>query len=727
MKFKSLKNKKKVIISSLLALFTVTIVGFSNSYQVKAEDDVQQYAMGCIPDDEETLKSLQADDLPMAVSESLPTSVDLESKMPSPGNQGQQGSCTAWAVAYAAKSYQENQEHSWVTSSWSTKTEFSPAFLYNQINGGVDKGSNISVAMKTIKEKGICSLYDMPYNQNDYLTQPNTYQNERASNFKGAGYHTVKGTEAVKSELADGNPVVISIPVYGDFDDLDANNPIYDKIEGKSRGYHAICLIGYDDSKKAFKLINSWGDSGNWGVKGSYYNKYGYGYISYDLFEQSNVSNGWGYVMTDAVQHYKSNPYEVKALKSIGVYSDTELKTKVKTISAGTSLKVKSYIAASNGNPPVLRVEDGYITAKTDMTEKTSEYPVIYDGPCSLTEINVYELGKAIKGSKLRITYVSGCAKGENALGIVGRSLNGWEWLESEDHISLLSYGVGVESVIEISYNNLVKFAELEKFDLRSIIFRNWGLKKNTNIKIELITPNVTENVTEVYNGNIKNTYADISPYELGKNINGAKIRVTLTASSNDKSIAAGVAGKTKGDFDWINHKNFLYGKQKGYESVYTFSYNDFVKYFGIGDDVACFVFKGYSIDSLTNLKVELITPVKNEKTTVLFNGKLNYTQFTPTQLGKYISGSKIRITYTPLKKGSSYEVLGISGQIKNPWKWVQNQHGLLSKGIGRESVYTFNYNDLIKYIGTGDNLDWFVFQDWGIRSPVKIELITPA
>ena len=77
------------------------------------------------------------------------------------------------------------------------------------------------------------------------------------------------------------------------------------------------------------------------------------------------------------------------------------MKTTVKTISAGTSIKVKSYIAASNGNPPVLRVEDGYITAKTDMTEKTSEYPVVYEGPCEFNEINIYELGKSIEGSKL--------------------------------------------------------------------------------------------------------------------------------------------------------------------------------------------------------------------------------------------------------------------------------------------------------------------------------------
>lgn len=834
---------KKAILSSLLALFTVTIVGFSNSYQVKAEE-AEQYALGCIPDDESVLESLQiAKNSPKAANDSLPRSVDLESKMPSPGNQGQQGSCTAWAVAYAAKSYQENQEHSWVTNGWSTKTEFSPAYLYNQINGGVDKGSNILVAMRTIKEKGICSLYDMPYNQNDYLTQPNTYQNERASNFKISSYYTVKGADAVKAELADGNPVVISIPVYGDFDDLDASNPIYDKVEGTSRGRHAICLIGYDDNKKAFKLINSWGDYGNWGVKGSYYNKYGYGYISYDLFERSDVSSGWGYVMSDAVQHYESNPYEVKALKSINVYSDTELKTTVKTISAGTSIKVKSYIAASNGNPPVLRVEDGYITAKTDMTEKTSEYPVVYEGPCEFNEINIYELGKSIEGSKLRITYISDCEKGERAVGIAARSELNAKWLESSDHISLLSDGIGVESVVEMSYDELISYADLDNYDLHAIIFRDWGLKKNTNIKIELITPKVEENVTEVYNDQLAYDMC-LSPYELGKNINGSKIRFTYYLNTNEKEQVLGFLchGKDKtiqygksgldsggserevtvtftyedfidylgfeGDIDyfelrnwkikgtnlkielltpaeeissstvfdgdigycsfvrcspfelgknidnskiritftsdqsvnwrifgisgseksvgkWVYGENSIYSKGKNKETTLVFNYNDFVKYVGIGDEFAFFNFQDWG---LSHIKIEVLSPVLDEKANVIFNGKINLTEFTPEQLGKNIDGAKIRITYTA-NKDVCNRVLAVSGKQKDTWKWVQNEYAFLSKGVNEEVTLVLSYRDFVDYIGIGDNVECFVFQDWGLASDkdTMIELIIPV
>jgi hypothetical protein len=35
----------------------------------------------------------------------LPSKIDLSKKFPTPGDQGQLGSCTAWAVGYAARSY----------------------------------------------------------------------------------------------------------------------------------------------------------------------------------------------------------------------------------------------------------------------------------------------------------------------------------------------------------------------------------------------------------------------------------------------------------------------------------------------------------------------------------------------------------------------------------------------------------------------------------------------
>lgn len=85
--------------------------------------------------------------------------------------------------------------------------------------------------------------------------------------------------------------MVVSIKVYPDFDNLNAtNNRVYDNLSGTSRGLHAITLVGFNDTERTFKFINSWGTSFGDG---------GYGWLSYDIFTSNNGCNNWGYVMID--------------------------------------------------------------------------------------------------------------------------------------------------------------------------------------------------------------------------------------------------------------------------------------------------------------------------------------------------------------------------------------------------------------------------------------------
>lgn len=79
------------------------------------------------------------------------------------------------------------------------------------------------------------------------------YKAESWSELTDGNYSTIK------AQLANGNPVFIGISVYPNFDKLDASNPIYNQVYGTSRGAHALCVIGYDDTKRAVKTINSWG------------------------------------------------------------------------------------------------------------------------------------------------------------------------------------------------------------------------------------------------------------------------------------------------------------------------------------------------------------------------------------------------------------------------------------------------------------------------------------
>ena len=146
---------------------------------------------------------------------STSSSIDWSSNMPQPGDQGQQGSCVAWSTGYNYKSYQEQVQHDWGLSS--SHNLFSPAYIYNQIDGGQDDGAAIADALNLLVNQGDDTLDDMPYNQNDYTTQPTQAQRQRASYFPSQSWTPIfQGTpnvSAMKSALANG-PIVAGTDVY---------------------------------------------------------------------------------------------------------------------------------------------------------------------------------------------------------------------------------------------------------------------------------------------------------------------------------------------------------------------------------------------------------------------------------------------------------------------------------------------------------------------------------
>ncbi len=213
----------------------------------------------------------------------LPSQVDLSPSFPVPGNQGDQGSCVGWASAYALKTYQEKIEMQWPLNS--DATVFSPAFVYNQINGGQDGGSFLVDALQLIVDKGAATLQTMPYDPHDYRSQPNSVALSEAAQYKALSFNRISGLQQVKAALANRQPVLTGIIVYSSLLHLSGPNSVYNTYSGGSQGGHAVTLVGYDDNRfgGAFKVINSWGTS--WGDNGFFW-------LPYDGFSQV-VSETW--------------------------------------------------------------------------------------------------------------------------------------------------------------------------------------------------------------------------------------------------------------------------------------------------------------------------------------------------------------------------------------------------------------------------------------------------
>jgi hypothetical protein len=205
---------------------------------------------------------------------SRPSAIDLSPNFPAAGNQGEQNSCVGWAVGYALKSFQEKSEIGWSLNS--LDHIFSPAYIYNQINGGVDQGSLPHEALELVVNQGVSTWSMMPYSDQNHSTQPTPLAVQQADNFRAIRWATVNGVDSIKAALANRLPVVAGIQIYSPFYNLFGQDAVYNLASGNALGGHAVTMVGYDDNKYggAVKVINSWGR--NWGNEGYFWLPYSF-------------------------------------------------------------------------------------------------------------------------------------------------------------------------------------------------------------------------------------------------------------------------------------------------------------------------------------------------------------------------------------------------------------------------------------------------------------------
>lgn len=209
--------------------------------------------------------------------------VDLSDQVPPVGNQGGQGSCASWACAYYHRSQLEFVERRWNLTD--PRHQFSPAFCYNQVNGGADRGSGFSDNFGLMCEQGCASMADSPYNDRDPLSWPSeqAYINGipyRCKDWAWAYVRDSSGLALVRQLLNNGFTSALGIWVWGNFDEIGRFNNIYCAADrfGTNRGGHGVTIVGYDDTLTtndgpgAFKLVNSWGTG--WGAQGFFWMSY---------------------------------------------------------------------------------------------------------------------------------------------------------------------------------------------------------------------------------------------------------------------------------------------------------------------------------------------------------------------------------------------------------------------------------------------------------------------
>jgi C1A family cysteine protease len=212
----------------------------------------------------------------------LPESASLLQYAPKRMNQGQQGSCVAWASSYACRTILHVQQ----TGENANQAAFSPAYLYNQIKLEGCQGAYIKTAMDALTNNGNLPFSQFPYTDQSCNKTPSSTEIAAGQRFKIKGFNRLSkdGEDykvnmlAIKQNLAAGNPVVIGMQVGGSFMQNMMGKDVWIPTESdyamSGFGGHAMCVIGYDDFKNggAFQIMNSWGEE--WGNNGVAYVRY---------------------------------------------------------------------------------------------------------------------------------------------------------------------------------------------------------------------------------------------------------------------------------------------------------------------------------------------------------------------------------------------------------------------------------------------------------------------
>lgn len=225
------------------------------------------------------------------VSKVFRSSVDLRECDTLVENQQSLGSCTSSALTSAYElmikmMYPEKY------------VELSDLFVYYNARmeeGSVDKDQGIYLrsGLEAIKKYGICEESVWPYDLEKWDDAPPDMAYENAKNKKITKYQKLISTYYITEVLNNNKPVVFGMEVYDSFMELDDRicTVSFPSRKEKSRGGHAMCMVGYDLNKRMFLAKNSFGT--DWGMKGycwipfDYLRQEGYDCWTFDISPQT--------------------------------------------------------------------------------------------------------------------------------------------------------------------------------------------------------------------------------------------------------------------------------------------------------------------------------------------------------------------------------------------------------------------------------------------------------
>lgn len=225
----------------------------------------------------------------------MPASFSLEQYCPTPSDQGNHGTCVAFANGYAIATLLYAKTHNITDKALIDKYAFSPTYLYELIkdpaDGDCQNGSDPIQALVTMITGGDALIKTVPYQCGYGVTETAkreavNYKIQDASIlFAGKGMMAddkyVKDPQAMiditKKSLLEGTPISTGFHLPESFFGIKSDvwyTTGADTLSDWKHNGHAMAIVGYDDNKAggSFRVMNSWGTG--WADRGFVWVRY---------------------------------------------------------------------------------------------------------------------------------------------------------------------------------------------------------------------------------------------------------------------------------------------------------------------------------------------------------------------------------------------------------------------------------------------------------------------
>lgn len=194
--------------------------------------------------------------LPAETVDAVPTRIeDKVLRMPDIRNQGQCGSCYSFGASacYEGRAMNKNGQNVDLSEQW---------FMMEAKRIGPSGGCSgwyLDTSMNLMKNVGVAAESACPYRAVEASCPGGT-----TGTYKIGGFAVTKTANSIKGQINADNPVYVGFAVYSDFSYYKSGYYAYQS--GYLRGYHAVCVIGYDS--QGWTARNSWGSG--WGEGGNF-------------------------------------------------------------------------------------------------------------------------------------------------------------------------------------------------------------------------------------------------------------------------------------------------------------------------------------------------------------------------------------------------------------------------------------------------------------------------